>query len=682
MHTPYQRIFFSCLLVFVPCSFICSQGVRPPGRNPANLSGPSQQLDRNGRPVNSNQANDSLKRRDNTTDSITIYYRYFDSTRSRNIDSSINNFYTRFPVPPSNIHLGNLGSASRSLLYQPNPKPGYDAGFHAYDVYRFTIEDSRFYQTTRPFTELAYLIGSQSEQMVNIVHTQNIKPTFNMAFQYRFISSPGDFKNQNTSHNNYRINGVYQSNNKRYTAYGIFLANKLRAAEHGGIKSDTALDKEGFNDRFDIPTRLGGLGSQQRNPFNSTVTTGSFYDETNVLFRQQYDLGQKDSLIINDSTIVRIFYPRIRFQHTFSFVKNKFAFQDYAEYTDKRLEYLQYFNSFIFTDSVLYRDEWKDFTNDFSIISFPVKNNPNQFLKVGAAIQNIQGYYSSRKENLFNIILSGEYRNRTKNQKWDLQASGRFYTAGFNAGDYSAQIFLKRLLSKKLGSLEVGFHNINRTPSFIFSGHTSFPVVPIANIKKENTTMLYGRIENSDYNFSLTGEYNLTSNYTFFNNFLAAQQEATLFNLLHLSAQKKFKLRGRWNLYSEIHLQQTSANAPVNVPLIYTQNRIAFEANLYKNLFMSTGFEVRYYTPYKAANYSPLTGQFFLQDTTTISNRPDIIAFFNFRIKSFKAFVRAENLNTLSTVNGIGFTKNNFSAPHYPNPGLWIRLGIWWTFVN
>jgi hypothetical protein len=526
------------------------------------------------------------------------------------------------------------------------------------------------------------MLGSQSEQMVNITHTQNIKPNFNMALQYRFINSPGEFRSQNTSHNNYRINGVYQSDNKRYTVFGLIHANTLRASEHGGIITDSALVKEGFNARFDIPTRLTGVPTDGRDFFNTRIIAGNLYNESVFLLRQQYDLGQKDSLIVNDSTTVKLFYPRVRLQHTFTYSKNIFTFQDYAQYPEKRLEYLQYFNAFIFTDSVLYKDEWRDFTNDFSIVSFPQKNNPNQFLKVGAAIQNLFGFYSSRNKNLYNIILNGEYRNRTKNQKWDLEAAGRFYAAGFNVADYSAQVLLKSLISKKLGVLQLDFQNVNRTPSFIFSGNTSFPVIPISDLKKENATRISARIENAPLSLSLAGEYNLISNYTYFDNFFVTKQEATLFNLLHLSAEKTFKLRGRWKLYSELHLQQTSANAPVNVPFIYTQNRLAFDANLYKNLFLSTGVEVRFHTPYKAANYSPFIGQFFLQDTAVIRNRPDVNVFFNFRIKSFKAFVRTENLNTIDFSNSFKFTRNNFAAPHYPTNGFWFRLGIWWTFIN
>jgi hypothetical protein len=76
-------------------------------------------------------------------------------------------------------------------------------------------------------------------------------------------------------------------------------------------------------------------------------------------------------------------------------------------------------------------------------------------------------------------------------------------------------------------------------------------------------------------------------------------------------------------------------------------------------------------------------GQYFFQNTNTINNRPDINAFLHFRIKSFKGFLRAENLNTLSFEGGnIGFTKRNLMANDYVAPGLMIRFGVWWNFIN
>jgi hypothetical protein len=95
------------------------------------------------------------------------------------------------------------------------------------------------------------------------------------------------------------------------------------------------------------------------------------------------------------------------------------------------------------------------------------------------------------------------------------------------------------------------------------------------------------------------------------------------------------------------------------------------------------GLEIRYHTAYKADGYSPVLGKFYYQDSTSISNKmPDIAAYVHFRIRPFKAFIRAENLNTARNNGGFNFTNNNFTAPGYALPGLQIRVGIYWSFVN
>ena len=157
-----------------------------------------------------------------------------------------------------------------------------------------------------------------------------------------------------------------------------------------------------------------------------------------------------------------------------------------------------------------------------------------------------------------------------------------------------------------------------------------------------------------------------------------------MFNLLQLRLDKQFTIYRNWQWRTMIALQQTAGPAPVNVPLIFTRNQVGYEGTLgFKNLRTAFGLELRYHTPYNADGYSPLLGQFYLQDTSRISNSPDVAAYLHFRIKSFTAYFRAENLNTYRFAgNNTGFTNNNFAAPDYPMPGLQIRLGIFWSFVN
>jgi hypothetical protein len=132
-----------------------------------------------------------------------------------------------------------------------------------------------------------------------------------------------------------------------------------------------------------------------------------------------------------------------------------------------------------------------------------------------------------------------------------------------------------------------------------------------------------------------------------------------------------------------LYLQRETGDVQLNMPLIFTRQRFMYEGKLgFRSLNIAMGLEARYHTPYKADDYSPLTGSFFYQNSETISNLPDVNAFVHFRIRTFKAYFRLENLNTARTFGGFQFNNNNLAAPNYPTPGMIMRFGVYWTFIN
>ena len=648
----------------------------------------------------------SFKHRDDLADSITIFYRNLDSLSTKNIDSAVDDFNRIYPMPADYINLGNTGTAAYPVLFTPILKAGWDAGFHSFDIYKFSINNTRFFKTTRPFTQLTYLLGTGKEQMIGVEHTQNIKPNWNAGIEYRLISSPGYFQNQNSNHNSYRFFSNYQGRKKRYAAYLVLLANKLSVSENGGIVNDSFLLDPRRKNRFTIPVNLGGNVTGANNVFSAKVNTGNKYANFTAFFRQSYDIGKKDSLIINDSTTEYLFYPKLRFQHTIEYNSYSFRFSDtafntfdspdniqrdsaiFSQWYDLDLNYYHGFKFFV-------QDEWKFVSNDFSLKQFPQTKNTTQFLEAGLRLENFTGTFthSSRQQNLliindppaekekfFNIVLHGEYRNKTRNRKWDALLKGEFYTAGHNAGDYSAYASLNRFLNAKFGNLEVGFQNVNRTPSFLFEGNSAFNLDSAFERKKENITVISAQANNR--RFQLYARNISIANYAYFKNYLQGDQFSGLINLTQIQASTKNKIVGHLNLYSDFIVQQTTGNTPVRVPLFFTRQRLAFEGVFFKNLNLSTGVDVRYYSPYKANNYSPVPAQFFPQDSVTITNLPQIGAYFNFRIKSFTGLIQVQNLNTVSFENGFAFLNNNFNAPNYPSPGYVFRFGIQWRFVN
>lgn len=626
---------------------------------------------------------DSLKKRNKLEDSITISFRYLNKTGNFTLDSSVSDATTRFPLKSTTLHLGNFGSATKSILFQPTLSSGFDQGMHAFDHYRWSINEVRFFQTTRPYSEINYQLGSRVEQMIGLLHTQNIKPNWNFLFQYRMINSPGIFQHQRTSHNNYLFSTHYQSKNLRYHIWAFALSNKLQAEENGGIIDTThILDNPIYTDRFNIPVWLGGPDNFSSNFFSSKINTGNQYRNSIFLWRHQYDLGKKDSLV-TDSTVIPLFYPRLRLEHQVTVEKDQFTFLDYRP---SNLYYASFYDTIPGSrDSLLFRDQWQKFSNDFSVYQFPDAKNLQQYFKLGLLLQGYKGTVASEVLNFVNTAGHFSYRNLTRNRKWDLWLEANLFLTGYNTGDYHATIRLERVLGKKLARVSLGAANANLRPSFLFDPRSSFYLrKATADFSKQNNTNLYAELLIPSVRAKLRADYSLLNNYTYFTNFYQPRQTSSLFTVFQVSLLKTFRFGKRWNWHAEFYYQQRVGAAELNLMPFYTRHRLAYEGNLgFKNLDIAMGLEARYRPAYKADNYSPVLGQFFFQDSVTIRNPlPDLALYANFRIRPFSAFLRVENLNTARSLDGFGFTRNNLVAPNYPLNGMHIRLGIFWQFVN
>jgi hypothetical protein len=635
---------------------------------------------------------DSVKQRNKYEDTLTINIFYPESTTPSKPDSSINDFTKRYPIPGTWVNMGNTGLAAHSLLFDPLLKAGWDPGFHAFDIYKWTPDKVKFFNTTRPYTELGYALGARAEQLIDIIHTQNRSSNWNFSVNYRLINAPGFFQNQKTNHNNYLFTNWYQGRKKRYTNYFVLLGNRIQATENGGIVDDRALNDPIYaKDRYLIPTNMGGIAIYNTNPFSTALSTGNRYRDFYVLMKQQYDFGKKDS-IVTDSTVIPLFYPKVRFEHNFRYATYKNSFRDLPNdalaYIPDSVWYAKNYGiRFHPNDSVFFNDEWKEISNDFSIFQFPDTKNQNQFIKLGAELQILNGNFSDSlpkaSASLYNFIGHAEYRNLSKNKRWDMFAFGRLWLLGSNIGDYHAYVSLTRLLGSRFGSFQAGFENVNRSPWFTYDKRSAFYYDIPRSFNNENTSHLFASFFLPKLKMQLGGDYYLVGNYLYLTDYHVRRQDNSIFNVLRINAFKTFKIGRNWNWHTEVHVQQKAGNADVNIPLFYTRNLFMYEGTLgFRNLNIAFGLEGRYHTPYKADNYSPVFGQFFYQDSVTISNLPDIHAFLHFRIRSFKAYVRAENLNTVRLLGGFQFNNNNLAAPGYPTPGLNIRFGVYWSFVN
>ena len=134
------------------------------------------------------------------------------------------------------------------------------------------------------------------------------------------------------------------------------------------------------------------------------------------MIRQQYDLGQKDS-IVTDSTIIPLFYPRLRFEYTFQYNKYSYNFQDYV--ADSGYYNHNYGLSLASpVDTVELQDQWKEIINDFSIYQYPDAKNLHQFIKIGASHAEFVIKEFNRQEqflSMYSVMLNTGTVQRTRN---------------------------------------------------------------------------------------------------------------------------------------------------------------------------------------------------------------------------------------------------------------------------
>ena len=177
------------------------------------------------------------------------------------IDTLLTSFQNYHPLLKNTIssnYLGNLGSAAQSKLYYDRKK--YKTGFifsEPYAMYFHLPKDQLYFNTKRQFTLFNYSNAgpnNEEEQVLGILHTQNVNKDFNFGFDFDMISSDGRYQNQELKQNKITIFSSYRKKGYRlHTNMGL---NRLKAQENGGIDSIHYLNEDEYENRLNIPVKL------------------------------------------------------------------------------------------------------------------------------------------------------------------------------------------------------------------------------------------------------------------------------------------------------------------------------------------------------------------------------------------------------------------------------------------
>lgn len=612
---------------------------------------------------------DSSKKKQLTTDDkVSIRYFVLEDTLRKNVDSSIR-YLHRSPVQTIwHTDLGNTGSAAVSLRFQPDQDPGMQLGLPAIATLMYRWQDLRFYNTTRAYTDIFYRNGSKNDQIISLMHTQNIQPNWNVSADYRKVNSPGFYKWQKTNHDNFALSTHYRSNNQRYDIKAGFVYNKVQQDENGGIASYDYLYSAAYNDKRLVPVYY-------ENASENRSSVSNYFRTANVLWQQQYFFGQQDSVYNADST-----ERNYVFKPVFSVKHRLYTQHEFYRYKDQQPDtsdyrYFGLYESNI-SDSVYTKYFHTLVGNAFSLNGDLRFREKVMQAEVGYGIEIDQQRNGLFKPTFYNNYLFGRIEKpRQADAEWLYAAQIKAYFTGNTIGNFLLQVQTGRSMGENFGTILMGLRQSLQTAPYLFTYYASNHFTTTSSLSRQSITKLFIDYVNTRYQADIHLHYFLLGNYIYRDTNLSALQYKKVFPLTQLQIHKIFLYR-TLVFDNDLLLQITPAQGPIQLPLYASRHRLAYEDKIFKRkLLIAVGLEGRYNTGWYANAYTPVYFTFVNQYQYKISNIPELAFFFNFNVKRFRASLALDQLQQI-------FTRNNINFPGYAAQNLALRFGLHWIFVN
>ncbi|MXV52721.1 hypothetical protein GS399_17245 [Pedobacter sp. HMF7647] len=669
----YVLFIAGVMLISLSASQVSAQVVQPAPQPPPNQT-----------PKDPGAEIDSLrKREEGQNDTVVItakYIRYTnigllsDSTKTIPIDTTDRNFENYNPLfqpETPTMNLGNMGLDYRYMLFTPRKNIGFDAGFHNLDMYLLTEDSLKYYRARSPFSSLYYVNGGQAQQLFQVIHSQNIKPNWNIGANYNRIGGNGFYTNQQPNHTNIALFTWYESPKKRYNLQANVIWNTLKAAENGSVINDSLFtSSESLSGSYTDVKLQGTRADQPRQTWRNST----------FFIRQSYFIGRIDSA--GNDTVSSVL-PTQRVSYTLQYSRNRYKFYRNEPDNYDALPDLIPDDGItqITNDSTEVKNLHSEFFYSFYLRGKSVKFIKNELKLDLGLLYDIYWYRQMQyKKNFQNITLQANVGYRFSDR---VNIVGKLsqIAQGENAGDFLYEANTNFLLSRSVGRIVLGAYMLNKSPEQLYEKVNYQFYSWDNNFDRTKTTNLSFLYENPKYSFSAKAEYYLVSNYLYYaETYLPRKinpfQESSDINLLKISAGKNFTF-GKFGFNTFVAYQKTDSRALLRIPEFYGYGSLYFSTPVFKVLKATLGVDARFNTPYAAPAYDLNTSQFYNDiSATEFSSYPVFDPWLKATLKRANLFVKYNYAN-----EGL-FSKGFYTVNRYPMQKGLLTFGVRWNFYN
>jgi len=606
--------------------------------------------------------------------------------RDKEIDTMKTQFQIYDPVfsnSIANTFLGNTGLQTQNLIYfNQEKRPGFFF-MRPFTPYLYTPENNTYFNIIKPFTLLEYssTFGNKEkrEDIFHAIHTQNLTPFFNVGFDIRLLSSGGLYSRQKAKLTNFNLFGSYTGHD--YSFHTSFHVNNSSAEENGGIADDSIFFNENIDEKaYDIKLENA----------DSRIKSLMFH------FTQRYKFGKEEQ--VADTTSETGFRKwRDRTVKTGSFLHTLEYQRSHRLYTDEITDMNRDFYPNYFIDPNQTRDStyFRSLRNTFQLM---LDENPHRKNDFGARAFISHDWVRYAFNTVYDTLVSNGDTSVHRNHKyyqynnvqlgatvmhtvgggWDWIFDGRFYLIGYRAGDLNASGKITKEFQGKKGksrisisgefSLQEADHFLNFYESNHFRWYNDF-----RKIKDIRGSL---QVSNEAIQLDAGAHLSLVSDLVYHTDSVMPAQHGGVISVISLDLHKHFSA-GIFHSDHQINYQLSSDNNVVRLPDLsyYTSNYISF--TIVKNaLTAQLGFDLYYYTRYRALAFAPSSGMFYNQDIMELGNYPYLNPFLTAKLKRTRFYLRYDH-----PYAGL-IKKKYFHVLNYPMPGRVFRFGLSWTFYD
>lgn len=598
-------------------------------------------------------------------------------------------YFNPFTLAEDDYHfLGFSGQTAIPLQFDYYHGLGYDLGFRLHDYHSYNWGNIKYYNNAAPLSKLTYVVGSNEDQIFQVVHSQKIKKLVNLTIDAQRVSSVGNIGNlgrdndrQAASIGSLFSELWYRSKNKRLNVSFDYLSNRREINEHGGFLDVNSLFHDPEFDRDFASIRYFAAERGQR--------------DEHVKFHTTYDFGRKFETVVNDSVTVPGFVPKVRLYQSSEYIDER------VNYLDEDLDFSNYqyvaFNGGN-TEDTIRNYRWNHRLGAMLFLSEPDSLHAASYLKVGLRQEsvlhrNITNTFAGNLQfdQYFNSTLFESRLRLSRIGKLPiaLDASLEYGLSGYAAGDIHLNVFGKWEANQ--WTLTATNEFSNRRPSMVYqrylSNHLSYNFLDAHS----SAQFPFFNAEGSELKNIVVNESAATLGHRGLGlslqvGLVTAQNWVLLYDDL-VPRQLNYDIRipsvglrlersiAYWNLYGKIKYQDSNSEA-IPIPDWLGQFALAYERMVFKGaLELEVGIQARFLSDYRAFRYEPFLGQLVAHPT---ENRyyPVFDAFLRMQIQRVRLFMRTDHLS-----QGL-FGNVYFASPYITAPDRSLRAGISWVFYN